>query len=180
MEGTIAEIRMFGGNFAPRSWAFCQGQLLAVSQYQALFSILGTIYGGDGRTTFALPDMRGRSPVSAGQGPGLTAVREGQRLGAETVTLTTNEIPAHNHPAQSAAHASSNSGSQGKPTGNTWATSNTGDLNFGALNPSVPLADGAVTTAVENNGGGGSHENRPPQLTVNFIICLDGVYPSRS
>jgi len=96
-EPFVGEIRMFAGNFAPRGWAFCDGQLLAVSQNDALFSLLGTIYGGDGRTTFGLPDMRGRTPLHAGQGPGLSNRRLGAKAGAENVTLTVNQLPSHRH-----------------------------------------------------------------------------------
>ena len=180
MEGTIAEVRMFGGNFAPRSWALCEGQLLAISQYQALFSILGTMYGGDGRTTFGLPDLRGRTPVGVGQGAGLTSIRQGARYGAETVTLTTAQIPAHNHTATSVANASGVPGTEVKPADKIWAASNTGDADFGEASASRPMSASAVTTSIGNTGGNGAHENRPPQLGINYIICLDGVYPSRS
>ena len=117
-EPLIGEIRLFAGNFAPRGWALCDGQLLAINQRQALFSILGTMYGGDGRTTFGLPDLRGRVPVHAGEGPGLTKRSLGQKGGAETHVLTVHEMPSHAHQAMGSADP----GKQSSPLGNVWAT----------------------------------------------------------
>src|SRR5688500_15190919 len=116
MEGTIGEIRLFAGNFAPRSWAFCSGQILSIAQNTALFSILGTTYGGNGQTTFALPDLRGRVPLSPGQGPGLPNYTLGQMSGETTHTLTQSEMPTHNHTAA----AASAGGSSGAPANNVW------------------------------------------------------------
>ena len=170
-EPFVGEIRMFAGNFAPRGWAFCDGQLLAVSQNDALFSLLGTIYGGDGRTTFGLPDLRGRVPVHAGQGPGLSNYRLGASGGAESVTLTTNQLPSHSHPLQ----ATDNLGTTPNPSGNVLAKSTTIDAYFPDT-PSTALNNNSIT----NVGGSQSHTNLMPFLCVHFIIALFGIYPSRS
>lgn len=170
-EPFVGEIRMFAGNFAPRGWAFCDGQLLAVSQNDALFSLLGTIYGGDGRTTFALPDMRGRIPIHAGSGPGLSDRRLGSKGGQENVTLTTNQLPSHSHtPKASGALATSPN-----PQTNVTGTSTT--LNaFIANDPPTAALNSSTITAV---GGSRSHTNLQPFICINFIIALFGIYPSR-
>ena len=168
-EPFVGEIRMFAGNFAPRGWAFCDGQLLAVSQNDALFSLLGTIYGGDGRTTFGLPDLRGRIPIHAGTGPGLSPRRLGSKGGAEEVTLTVNQLPSHGHPFQGTnAPATSRD-----PIGNSPAEA-LFDAYVEDLSP-APLA----ASAVSNVGGSRSHTNLMPFLCVHFIIALVGIYPSR-
>ncbi|MEP3437318.1 MAG: tail fiber protein [Hoeflea sp.] len=170
-EPFVGEIRMFAGNFAPRGWAFCDGQLLAVSQNDALFSLLGTIYGGDGRTTFSLPDMRGRLPIHAGQGPGLSERRLGAKGGAEAVTLTVNQLPSHTHPAQGTPA----NGDLPDPAGNRLG-SNT------ILEPfslTEPLDENMAASAITNIGGSRSHSNLMPFLCVHFIIALFGIYPSR-
>ncbi len=170
-EPFVGEIRMFAGNFAPRGWAFCDGQLLAVSQNDALFSLFGTIYGGDGRTTFGLPDMRGRLPVHAGQGPGLSPRRLGSKSGEEKVTLTVNHLPSHTHPLR----GSTDNGLDSNPQGNHLAAST-------ALQPysetEVQDVDMAGT-AVTHTGGSQSHTNLMPFLCVSFIVALFGIYPSR-
>jgi microcystin-dependent protein len=170
-EPFVGEIRMFAGNFAPRGWAFCDGQLLGVSQNDALFSLLGTIYGGDGRTTFALPDMRGRLPVHAGSGPGLSMRRIGSRGGMEQVTLTVNEMPNHTHTMQASTAAAAETRAAGNVTGGNLAT----DLYFD--NP--PGAAALGSDAITHVGGSRSHTNLMPYLCVHFIIALFGVYPSR-
>ena len=163
-EGFIGEVRMFAGNFAPRGWAFCDGQLLAISSNSALFSILGTTYGGDGRTTFALPDLRGRVAVGVGQGPGLSQRWQGQKFGSETNTLTTMNLPAHNHSVNIKANAGGNN-----------VPSN-----------SIISVDGKSTKAVTNSkvinstGVGQPINNMQPSLGIRYIICLQGIYPSRS
>ena len=169
-EPYVGEIKMFAGNFAPRGWAMCDGQLLAVSQNDALFSLIGTIYGGDGRTTFALPDLRGRLPIHAGQGPGLSDRRLGSKAGAENVTLNTSELPSHSHPMK----ASENLASSPNPAGNVLAQTTTLDLYLDTT-PDTPLANSSITAT----GGGGSHTNLMPFLCINFIISLVGIYPSR-
>lgn len=170
-EPFIGEIRMFASNFAPRGWAFCDGQLLQVSQHDALFSLLGTIYGGDGRTTFGLPDLRGRVPLHQGTGPGLSQRRIGSRAGAESTTLTLNQIPSHSHSANCAT-----GGNDISPVGKYWST------DPGGNSAGYNSAGGATmaSTAIANTGGSRSHENRQPTLAIGFIISLFGIYPSRT
>jgi microcystin-dependent protein len=163
---------MFAGNFAPRSWAFCDGQLLAVSQNDALFSLLGTIYGGDGRTTFGLPDLRGRIPIHAGHGPGLSERRLGAKGGQEDVTLTVNQLPSHGH----AVRASSRGGNTRTPAGAVPAVDGTGASAF----YSDQAPDESMNwPKTDNTGGSRSHTNEQPFLCINFIIALFGIYPSR-
>jgi microcystin-dependent protein len=165
-EPFIGEISMCGLNFAPRGWAFCDGSLLAISSNTALFSILGTIYGGDGRTTFALPDLRGRVPIQQGNGPGLSSRRLGERGGAETHTLTAADIPQHNH----GAFVSNGNGTSQLPTNSTIATFNNTSLDNSNLT--------TLNNMVSNAGGGQSHNNMQPISVVSFIIALTGVFPS--
>jgi microcystin-dependent protein len=171
-EAFIGEIRMFAGNFAPRSWALCDGQLLAISQNDALFSLLGTLYGGDGRTTFGLPDMRGRVPLHNGQGPGLTSRPIGQKSGTETDKLSANEVAKHRH----SLSASSVQAADSSPAGNVTATKTSGNL-YGT-NVSIAMAAGAVGPS--GSASPGSHPNLMPTQCVTFIIALAGVYPSRN
>ncbi|HEX6608874.1 MAG TPA: tail fiber protein [Chloroflexia bacterium] len=165
----LGEIRMFAGNFAPLGWAFCNGQLLPIAQYDALYAILGTTYGGDGQTTFALPDLRGRGPIHAGQGPGLSNHPQGEQGGTETVTLTVAQMPGHTHvPA-----ASSAAGTSSHPTGAVWAASSTSDNQY-ASSTKTPMNPGTVSAA----GGNQPHDNLQPLLAINFIIALEGIFPS--
>ncbi|MEM7497424.1 MAG: tail fiber protein [Pseudomonadota bacterium] len=172
-EPFVGEIRMFAGNFAPRGWAFCDGQLLAVSQNDALFSLLGTIYGGDGRTTFGLPDMRGRLPLHAGTGAGLTQRRLGQKGGAERVGITVNTLPPHRHRTAVSAEL----GNTASVAGNTLARVTAGNPYITPLAgiPTEPMARAAVSAT----GGSLQHNNLMPALCVHFIIALFGIYPSR-
>lgn len=171
----LGEIRMFAGNYAPREWALCDGQLMSIGGNEALFSLLGTIYGGDGKTTFALPDLRGRIPVHAGAGPGLSPVVQGRMYGAETITLTANQIPPHNHPLQ----ASQDTASGSSPTAQVLAKPADGGRGF-VTSPNQSsikeLAGQAVSTAGQNQ----SHDNMMPTLCVSFIISLAGIFPSRN
>ena len=171
MEPFIAQIMMFGGNFAPRGWALCDGQLLSIASNTALFSILGTTYGGDGRTTFALPDLRGRVAVHPGTGPGLSNKRLGEKAGVETVTLTPAQMPPHNHNI----HAANTGGDDTNPTtGNGFGTAS--DDLYIESTPATTMQRGTVSSA----GGGQAHNNMQPYGCVNYIIALQGIFPPRS
>lgn len=173
-EPFIAEIRIFAGNFAPRSWAFCDGQLLPIAQNNALFSLIGTTYGGDGRTTTALPDLQGRAPMHPGRGPGLTDRRLGQKVGVEHVSLTEAQIPSHNHAAHPVMEGKD--GEMFAPGANTTLAKN-GDVKTFADPKSLVSFSPKATTAI---GGNQPHNNIQPYLALNFIIALQGLFPSRS
>ena len=172
MDPFIAMIVMFAGNFAPRNWALCDGQILQISTNTALFSLVGTIYGGDGRVTFALPDLRGRVAMHPGNGAGLSARRLGEKGGAENVTLATAQIPSHNHNVQVAVNTAP--GEESAPTG--VISSHAGAFNEDAT--SGQFLGGPNNTL--NAGGSQSHANIQPFTGVNFIIALQGTFPSRS
>ena len=168
----VAEIRIFPFNFAPSGWAWCNGQLLPISQNTALFSLLGTTYGGDGKSTFGLPDLRGRTPMHPGQGPGLSLHDLGETGGSETVTLLESEIPAHAHTLMGQpSFAASNS-----PAGRTLARPFGGGNLYAAGGPSVA----ADPRAIAPTGGDLPHNNLQPYLTFYFCIALQGVFPPRS
>lgn len=173
-EPFIAEIRIFAGNFAPRGWAFCNGQLLPVSQNTALFSLIGTTYGGDGRSTTALPNLQGRAPMHPGRGPGLTARRLGEKGGVETVTLSEAQMPQHNH----ILRATAENGEQGSLSATVSLARSRGGPLY-QQDTSSNLVDMA-SEALPNTGGSQAHNNMQPYLTINFIIALVGLYPSRS
>jgi len=175
-EPFIGQITMFAGTFAPRGWAFCDGQLLPISGNEALFSILGTTYGGDGRTTFALPDLRGRLPMGARSGPGLTPRDLGDKEGVETVTLTTSQMPSHNHSAT--ALADPVEGDSEDPTEKAWAKTGSGELDYGNYSPEDAENMAADAMAVGNTGGTQSHNNLPPYTGIHYIIALIGIWPS--
>lgn len=173
----LGEVRMFGGNFAPQNWALCNGQLLSIAQNSALFSLLGVTYGGDGQTTFGVPDMRGRLPISQGQGPGLTQRVMGEKAGAETVTLMTPNMPAHSHSL------------------NVYNTAATTSAPGPTVLPAVPTGAGKIyvvagslpvnpaqfaAEAVSMSVGNQPHSNLMPALCVSFIIALQGIFPSRN
>lgn len=171
----VAEVRMFAGNFAPLGWALCNGQLMPISQNTALFSLLGTTYGGDGKSTFALPNLQGSVPLGAGQGLGLTLRDLGEVGGEPTVTLLDTEMPAHAHTAQA-----STSGGTDSPAGAAW-----GESKLGKTPLNVYAASGAnnVTMspqALAITGGNQPHNNLPPYLCLTFIIALQGIFPARS
>ena len=170
-EPFVGEVRMFAGNFAPRGWAFCDGQLLAVSQNDALFSLLGTIYGGDGRTTFGLPDLRGRIPIHAGSGPGLSPRRLGAKAGSENETLTVNQLPSHTHDWRASGAAAT----ERLPTSAVYAQHSASDFYRKPPTNSANMNSAALATI----GGSRSHSNLQPFLCINFIIALFGIYPSR-
>ena len=183
MNGFIGEMRLFGGNFAPRNWAFCDGQLLPISQNTALFSILGTIYGGDGRTTFQLPDLRGRAAIESGTGPGLLTYNQGSRSGQEQTTLTSLTMPNHNHVFASAQlNAAPGDGTTGVADGNALAHEARGNSVpdiYNANPPSVAMHAGSVELTAQNTGNGVAYNNRQPYIALRYIICLFGTYPSR-
>lgn len=160
----IGEIRMFGGDFAPVNWHFCDGRLLSVDDYEALFSLIGTTYGGDGQNTFALPDLRGRVPVHINNSTPL-----GAQGGVESVTLTAQQLPAHSH----AVNASTAEGSSKSPTNNVWASSEA-ISPYQPTEPTVTMSPDSIAAA----GGSQPHENVMPSLVVNFIIKLEGLYPT--
>jgi microcystin-dependent protein len=175
MNGTLAQILFFGGNFAPRNWAFCNGQILSISENDALFALLGTTYGGNGQTTFALPDFRGRAPMGTGLGPGLASVMLGQVSGSETVTLTTAQMPAHTHVAATTIAATHTNAVSTNPAGNIFAVTNANTYN----NAPNSTASGA-SVSLGNSGGSQPFSIRNPYLAVNFVICLFGIFPSRN
>lgn len=176
----IGEIRLFAGNFAPRGWAFCMGQLLSISQNTTLFSLIGTYYGGNGQTTFALPDYRGRVPINQGQGPGLSNYTMGQTGGTETVTLTSNQIPAHQHAlnattAQGSATTPNNTVMLATPVEPGVQTALYVVPGNSTVNP-VPMAAQSIGQA----GGNQPHTNMMPTLAMNYIIALEGIFPARN
>ena len=173
----ISEIRIFAGNFAPTGWALCNGQLMPISQNTALFSLLGTTYGGDGKSTFGLPNLQGAAPLGAGQGPGLSFRSLGESGGEQTVTLLTTEMPAHTHTPQADAAGGGNA----VPTNNSWG------VGGGRGSPPAPYAPSATPTnvamspqATSPTGSGQAHNNMPPYLCMTFIIALQGIFPPRT
>ncbi len=165
----VGEIRMFAGNFEPAGWMFCAGQLLPISEYETLFNLIGTTYGGDGQQTFALPDLRSRVPLHMGSGGGGTYVI-GQSGGEEQVTLTASQLPAHSHVPM----AYSQNGSQTSPAGNVWAQST--NLPYSANAPTAAMDPNAICP----DGGSQPHDNMIPYVGINFIISLFGVYPTQN
>lgn len=168
-EPYIGEIRMFGGSFAPAGWMKCEGQILAVSEYATLFNLIGTAYGGDGVSTFALPDLRGRVPIHMGSNAGNTYTL-GQNGGGETVTLTVSQTPAHTH-----APIASTKAGQSSPSGSIWAT-----LPLSAYQTDTTNLQQMNTSAIDPVGGSQPHDNMMPYLSVNFIISLFGIFPSQN
>jgi microcystin-dependent protein len=168
----VAEIRIFPFNFAPRGWAWCDGQLLPLSQNTALFSLLGTTYGGDGKSNFALPDLQGRAPMHPGQGAGLSLHDLGETGGSETVSLLESEIPSHSH----STSASTADGTDQSPVGEKFATGVGPIVQYAAPGALTQLSPNSLTPA----GGDQPHNNMQPYLTLNFCIALQGVYPPRT
>jgi microcystin-dependent protein len=170
----VAEIRIFGFNFPPRGWAFCRGQLLPISQNTALFSLIGTMYGGDGKSNFALPNLQGSTPLGAGQGPGLSEFVPGESGGVDQVTLLTAEIPLHSHIPQCATTTAA----QALPTSNVPAVpaGQRGQNFFASAAPAAPQFKPNTLVPI---GGGQAHNNLPPYLALNFCIALTGIFPPR-
>jgi len=169
----VAEIMMFAGNFVPKGWALCNGQLMPIAQNTALFSLLGTTYGGDGRTTFGLPDLQGMAPLQAGPGAGLSDRALGETGGSPSVSLAIPEMPVHNHAVRSVSSA----GDRNSPDGTLWAEAVSGRraVPAYAANANTTMAPGALAGA----GGSQPHNNMHPFLAVTFIIALQGIYPPR-
>jgi microcystin-dependent protein len=169
----IGEIRMFGGTFAPFGWSFCNGSIMSIAQNDALYTLIGTTYGGDGVQTFGLPDLQGRIPIHQGQGNGLSTYNLGQKGGSETVTLITSQLPSHPHTAMG-----SNTGSAANtPSNNTWGNSQIQNKSFGpGTSANATMNSGSISFT----GGNQPHDNLLPFLVFNFIIALTGVYPSQS
>lgn len=164
----IGEIRIFAGNFPPAGWAFCNGATLSIAENEALYALIGITYGGDGMTTFKLPDLQGRSPVHMGAQPGGSIHTIGQSGGVEQVTLTTAQLPSHTHQATSAAHATGTS-----PSGTRWAAQATNGYSDGST------ASNLAADALRPAGGSQPHENMPPYLAVSYIISLYGIFPAQ-
>jgi microcystin-dependent protein len=186
-EGFIGEIRLFAGNFEPRGWAFCNGQILSIAQNTALFSILGTTYGGNGQTTFALPDLRGRVPIGPGQGPGLSSINLGEVSGTESNTITVNQLPAHNHSFTGTIKATTEAGNTSNPSGAypakaevVLSRTDTKENNAYKNTNNVSMAADAVTGTVGSTGQSQPVNNMQPYLGLNYIICLEGVFPARN
>jgi microcystin-dependent protein len=170
MDPFVAEIRIVPFNFAPKGWSFCDGQILPILQNTALFSLLGTVYGGDGQSTFGLPNFQGSVPIGSGQGSGLNNYALGQTGGEQAVALISNEIPSHVHQMQAVGTA----GTKQSPSGNSWASSTT--RQFSGLTPNAAMGP----TALSVTGSSQPHNNMMPFLTLNFIIAMQGIFPPRS
>jgi microcystin-dependent protein len=169
----VAEVRIFGFNFAPKGWAFCNGQLLPISQNTALFSLLGTMYGGDGKSTFALPDIQGSCVIQPGQGPGLSLYDQGQVSGSDFITLLESEVPAHSHALLTAVQDSADLGAPAPDR--ALAKAGKGSAYKAGVQPNVTMAFNAIAPA----GGSQPHNNMMPYLTLNFCIAMQGVFPQR-
>ncbi len=174
-EPFLAEVRIVGFNFAPRNWAFCDGQILPINQNQSLYSLLGTTYGGDGRTSFALPEMRARTPIHVGQASGGTDHRQGQKGGEETVTLSAAEMPGHLHTLRGSGDAAATGATGTNSTDQVWAQGAV-QIYHDPTQPPVAMRSSIVADA----GGGQGHENMQPWLALNYIIALQGLFPSRN
>lgn len=176
MEAYLGQIILFAGDYAPEGWVVCNGQLLSVNQYQALFSLIGTTYGGDGHNTFGIPDLRSRVPVGQGAGPNLTPRTIGQTGGAETVTLTATQMPAHNH----TFYASGNTATTTVPTNNVLASMPTNNVFYFDEPAGSTLTPTAYAGAsLSQVGGNQAHENRMPFTAINYLMCVEGLYPNR-
>lgn len=181
MDPFVGEVRAVGFNFAPRGWALCQGQLIPIQQNTALFSVLGTYYGGNGTTTFALPDLRGRAVVNLGQGPGLSNYVQGQVSGTENVTLLQPNLPAHTHAVAGTSRVAANStpGNQTSPANNFLGDSGNTVTQYGEESDGTLMSPALITGSTIVAGSGTPHNNMMPYLVTNYIIALTGIYPPR-
>jgi microcystin-dependent protein len=175
MEPYLGEIRLFAGTYAPRNWHFCDGALLPIAEDEALFSLIGAAFGGDGRTQFALPDLRGRVPVGQGTGTGLRPRVMGQRGGCETVTIDVDHLPSHDHPL----NATTNSATTKDPSPDVGFSQISDGAWFYAKASAQPRSLVMNPHVVSNQGGGASHENMMPTMALSYIICLVGLYPPK-
>ena len=187
MDEYMGIVKIFAGNFAPRGFMFCNGQLISIAQNSALFALLGTTYGGNGQTTFGLPDLRGRAPIGWGQGPGLSNYALGQVSGTESTSILISNMPAHNHTATSTLALNASDAAATVPTpvaGNALGAGK--DVNTDPVSmyttaaPNIPLAGGSVTTTVGINGGSQPISILQPILAMSYIICVEGLFPSRN
>ena len=181
MDGTLAEIRMFAGNFAPRGWQLCNGQLLSIAQWTAVFALVGTTYGGNGQTTFGVPDFRGRIALGAqgAQGPGLPLIDMGEMAGTQSVTLLTTNLPIHTHPLTGTVNLQGNQGATGlsnDPSNRRFAGTN---IFTGAATDLADMAPAVSTLAIGGSGNSQPFSNLPPYLGMNYIFCVEGIFPSR-
>jgi microcystin-dependent protein len=183
MEGTMSEIRMFAGNFPPQSWAFCQGQVQSIAQNTALFALLGTTFGGDGQTTFNLPDLRSRVAIHTGQGPGLSSYQLGQQAGTESNTLTATNVGGHTHTVTGNAGISVATGDGQVPVAVNNFPAGNGDAIYSSATDNSVMASAsltAITAAPQTPNGNSPITNIQPYIAMNFIICLFGIFPSRN
>jgi microcystin-dependent protein len=178
MDGYYGVVTTFAGTFAPRNWQLCDGQLVSIASNTALFAIIGTMYGGNGTTTFGLPDLRGRVPVGVGQGPGLSNYSEGQVQGAETITLIANQLPLHDHTGQALAQLQADSSNGIDPTPNDAYPSRFTGAYAAATNATMLAPE--YTGTIGNTGGGQPIPIRAPYNCINYIICVFGIFPSRN
>ncbi len=174
----LGAVCVFGGNFAIRGYQLAQGQLLSISQNSALFSLFGTTYGGDGRTTFGVPDLQGRVPVGVGAGPGLSPISWGQKGGSENITPTVNTMAAHTHVATATAHGQSAAAATAAPSGAVWA--NIRANGYSTTAPNVTMSAGAVTVTIASTGGNQAIDIRQPYTALNWLVALEGLYPPRN
>jgi microcystin-dependent protein len=179
MEPYLGEIRIFAGNFAPEGWLYCQGQLLSISEYAALYSLLGTYYGGDGQRTFALPNLASRVVVGQGPLPGGSTYSLGQAMGTENVTLTAGQAPLHSHPFSGSVGVTGGGTPQTNPTGNYFGPAGGNAYNASLGNKPGTLASGAIVGQATMAGGSQAHANIQPVLATSYIICIAGNYPSQ-
>ncbi len=183
MDGYMGEVKMFGGNYPPKNWMYCEGQELSVNTYASLFSIIGLTYGGDGRVNFALPDLRGRTPIGYGQGPQLHNRTPGEALGAERIRLAAENMPAHSHGVAGVAGTmtcNNDAGTTLEPDGKTLGRGGTNRFNEETPGGLMETANVKVSGTSDSTGSGYSHENMQPWLCTRYIICVSGLYPPRS
>jgi microcystin-dependent protein len=183
MEGYISEIRMFAGNFPPRGWAYCNGSLQSINNYAAVFALLGTAFGGDGQTTFALPDLRGRVPIHTGTGPGLSNYQLGQMSGQESVTLLASNVGGHTHAVTGNAGIAVATGDGQTPVAVNNYPAGNGEAIYSSSNSNslmAPASLSGVTVAVQTPSGSSPISTLQPYIAINFIICMEGIFPSRN